>query len=60
MTTTTTTFKGTGARKFGLTVGLEPNQYEFLDAYRRRQGMRSLGDAARELMHLGSLSVTNS
>ncbi|WP_255446128.1 hypothetical protein [Synechococcus sp. RS9902] len=39
---------------------MEPSQRDFLEAYRRQQGLRSIAEAVRELIHIGSMAVTDS
>ena len=41
----------------GLTFCVDEHQREFIEDYRQSQGMYSLGDACRELLYLGQLSV---
>lgn len=43
----------------GFTVQLSRKQREFLEIYRKQQGLYSMGDAARELLYLGTLSVAD-
>ena len=37
----------------GFTMVMEPEQRDFLEVYRRQQGLYSIADSARELIHLG-------
>ena len=36
---------------------MEQSQRDFLEKYRRQQGLYSMADACRELLYIGSLSV---
>lgn len=41
----------------GFSLQMEQSQRDFLEKYRRQQGLYSVADAARELLYIGSLSV---
>ena len=41
----------------GLTICVDEQQREFIEDYMTSQGLFSLGDACRELIYLGQLSV---
>lgn len=43
----------------GFTMVMEPEQRDFLEVYRRQQGLYSIADSARELIHLGIQSAIN-
>lgn len=42
------------------TFQMADDQRDFIEAYRQRQGLFSVADAARELIYLGSLAVADS
>ncbi|QNI98414.1 hypothetical protein SynRS9902_02543 [Synechococcus sp. RS9902] len=60
MTLSAPKLQGKGHRKSGITISMEPSQRDFLEAYRRQQGLRSIAEAVRELIHIGSMAVTDS
>jgi len=51
---------GSGERKrAGMSIVMDTDLRRFLEDYRRTQGLRSIADAARELIYLGSLAVAD-
>lgn len=51
---------GSGDRKSaGMSIVMDTDLRRFLEDYRRTQGLRSIADAARELIYLGSLAVAD-
>ncbi len=44
-------------RKCPLTLVLSPEQKDYIELYRKSQGLRSMAEAARQLLYLGSLAT---
>ena len=57
MTLTHTRFKPKGERMIGFSLQMEQGQRDFLEKFRRQQGLYSMADAARELLRIGQLNV---
>ena len=57
MTITEPRIRPSGERMIGFSLQMERSQREFLEKFRRQQGLYSMADAARELLRIGQLSV---
>ena len=57
MTVTEPRIRPNPERMIGFSLQMERSQREFLEKFRRQQGLYSMADAARELLRMGQLSV---